>query len=358
MIGIGLSLLLIYGRIPSSIRAYVDRTLDEQIPPVLFLVFLLCNYVGVVIHEVGHFVAGRVAGLQPNLLRVGPLQVNAPFRLSWHWREKTGMRGFTSMLPKDGDLRPETLLIMVAGGPAANLLSAMLMLLLQRFVAVPPALGGTFVFSSLLLGFGNLLPFQHKSASSDGSRIRMLLSKRERGERWLSLFQLLAALGRGSDFEDLSPELLARATAFKDNSPDTVAAHAIAYTAAFYKGSTAEAAQLLEICLQYSPYSSSIMREALIADAAVFQARKNRRVGLAEQWLADLPQKPQFPGLRFRAEAAIMEAQGDIDGALEKLHENEKAVLAIPNRLQRELSLRGLRRWKSELGALARAKAF
>ena len=91
------------------------------------------------------------------------------------------------------------------------------------------------------------------------------------------------------------------------------------------------------------------MREALISDAAVFLSRKKKDVNLARQWLADLPQVTKMPGLRVRAEAAILQAQDDIEGALRKLEEYEQAILTVANQVQRDLALRGLRKWRSEL---------
>ena len=91
------------------------------------------------------------------------------------------------------------------------------------------------------------------------------------------------------------------------------------------------------------------MREGLISDAAVFQARRRQRPDLAEQWLAALPVPTQFPWLRPRAEAAILEAQADVAGALSKLDECEMAIQRVSNLPLRAMLLCLLQRWKSEL---------
>jgi hypothetical protein len=93
------------------------------------------------------------------------------------------------------------------------------------------------------------------------------------------------------------------------------------------------------------------MREALRSDAAIFQARKRNRVDLAEQWLSEVPEKALFPGLRLRAEAAILEAQGNFEGAFKKLDEVEIALMTIHDSYQRLVSLRFLQRWRHELHA-------
>ena len=65
-------------------------------------------------------------------------------------------------------------------------------------------------------------------------------------------------------------------------------------------------------------------------------------------WLADIPEKGEYPWMRLRGEAAILEAKGDITSAMRKLDDIEKKVLAVPNQALREISLRGLRRWKAD----------
>jgi hypothetical protein len=207
------------------------------------------------------------------------------------------------------------------------------------------------VVFSISTGLLNLIPFRRLSTISDGQRILMTMRKGPKGERWIALLQLVTALQNGTAPEDLSPDFIAKATAIQDNSPDTVSAHAVAYSRAFFQKNDAESARLLEICLTHSSCVSPAMREALQSDAAVFQARRRKRVDLAEQWLADIPNKTQTPGARLRAEAAILEAKGDIKAALSKLDDYEAAILTIPAPSQREMSLKNLQRWRSELHA-------
>ena len=59
--------------------------------------------------------------------------------------------------------------------------------------------------------------------------------------------------------------------------------------------------------------------------------------------------KAEFPWLRPQAEAAIFEAQGNLDGARARLDEVERLISANPNQALRQMSLRNVRRWKAEL---------
>jgi hypothetical protein len=85
-----------------------------------------------------------------------------------------------------------------------------------------------------------------------------------------------------------------------------------------------------------------------MSDAAKLQA-KQKRLDLAEQWLAALPAKTEIPWLRAGVEASVREAKGDIKGVLTQLEAIERVILAVPDQEHRERAHRSLLRWKSEL---------
>jgi hypothetical protein len=174
----------------------------------------------------------------------------------------------------------------------------------------------------------------------------MLLRQPERGERFLALLHLGGQLADGVLPEALSADFLAKAIAVRDASADTVTAYAIAFWAAFHQHQDREAGQRLETCLAYSGHATPVLREALMSEAAVYQARRRNRADLADQWLSAIPVTTQSPWYRFRAEAAILEAKGDVDGAMQKLAETETAIRALPKNAQRETTLVLIQRWK------------
>ena len=312
-------------------------------------------FLAVAIHELGHCLVGLWVGFSFNSLRIGRLQIDRPFRFSFYRGKGTGAGGWALMFPVKHDKLVWRAAAMIFAGPAANLLSVTFVILLP----FPPGIASRlFAFFSLILGVFNLLPFRNRAVHSDGSRILMLLLNRARGERWAALMKLGAELRHGAMPESLSPDYLRKATAIRDASPDTVSAHALLYSAAFHLHKDAEAGQALEVCLQYAGYAAPAMRQALMSDAVAFQARRRNRVDLAEQWLAVMPQTTEIPWLRVRGQAAILEARGDKEGALKKLNEAEKQMLAARNQAQREMSLRFLQRWKSELEAQASVSAI
>jgi hypothetical protein len=301
----------------------------------------------IIVHELGHLLAGWAAGLKLVAVRFGPVQISPPLRVSFQRNLIRGASGWTNMVPASANRIRGRLLVFVLGGPLANLFFGLAIALIQDVSTFV----GWFAFASTLLGLVNLIPFQRAGLVSDGKRLLMLLQEGGRGERWMAIIQLGAQLRNGVLAEELNSELLAIATAIQDASADTVMGHLLAFSSSWYAGTDTESGRLLEICLRYSAFASPMLREVVQADAGVFQGRKRRRADLAEQWLADLPAKTQFPSLRERVEAAILEAKDDIPGALYKLGEVRSAMAALPDRRQRAVALKAIERWSAELKA-------
>jgi hypothetical protein len=338
-----------------SLRQGILVQLEELFPGswtfgrILFvgLFSILVGFSITAVHELGHLIVGVLVGFRCSSMFLGPLQFNGPFRTSLNPDARSWWHGGVTLVPGDPDKFRARAVAMVFAGPAANLLTGCALLLLP----FPKGLFSS-LFIVALIGAGvaeMLLPVRGATFVFDGRRIWTLLWDPARGERWLALMRLLADARAGVLPESTSAALLAKATAVRDDSADTVTAHALAFSAAFHQHEDGEAAQRLETCLAHSGHAPPVVREALMSDAAVFQARRRKRADLADQWLAAIPAKAHVPWFRSRAEAAILEAKGDTAGALEKLAEVEKAIRTLPVNARRETFLRLLQRWQSEL---------
>jgi hypothetical protein len=333
------------------IRIEVDRmildTWTSKSGIFLGLAMGLIGFSVIAIHELGHLIAGLCVGFCCRSLFLGPIQFKGILRISLNPDPHAWWHGGAVLYPVNAEKLRERGIAMVSAGPAANLLTGCAVLLAPFPIGL---FSGLFICASIVAGAVELLlPLKGRTFVFDGRRIWMMLRSRDLGERWLALMGLNAETSEGAFPESLSIDFLAKAIAVRDHSADTVAAHWFAYSAAFHRHDDAAAGQMLEVCLQYAGYVVRAQREALMSDAAIFQARRRKRIDLAAQWLAAMPATTQLSWLRPKVEAAILEARGDTDGALGKLEETEKVILSIPNPAQRALLCRLLQRWKSEL---------
>jgi hypothetical protein len=340
-----------------SVRRQLATTFPELFPArwtiakmaFLGLMAFLVAFAVVAVHEIGHVLGGLCAGFRFDSLRIGPLMINPGLRFSRYPGWDAWLGGAAQMIPVSSDKLASRALVLVCAGPAVSILAGCAVLLLPtKGLAV-----WLFAFASVIGGLADLVPWQSPIAVSDGARIWMLLKRRAQGERWLALLRLGADVADGVPPESLPADYLSKAIAVCDHSTDTVIAHAIAYSAAFYQHRDVEAGQMLETCLRFSSAVAPAVRAALMSDAAVFQARKRKRPDLAEQWLVEMPATTPQLWLRSRAEAAVLEAHGDFEGAVRKLDECEKAIRVLPSATQREVLFRGLRRWRSEVPGTA-----
>jgi hypothetical protein len=351
-IGVAVALPLVFTR--SSAVHWIADALRDQSAADVALAGVVAIFLVIGMHEAGHAIAGWLAGFRIHSIRVNRFEIHRPFKISLYRGSRSGAGGWVLCTPTTADHLALRSAVMVAGGPMTNLLSAAIV------YALPFAKGPwsvMFMFVSVVIGGSNLFPFRNRGVASDGHRLLMLVRDRASAERWLAWLKLVNDMIDGVPAEQLSAAFIAMATAVKDDSVDTVSAHAVAYASAFHRRDTPEAARLLEVCLQYSSFGSPMLREALMADAAIFHGRRRHDATRAAEWLADMPEKPQLPWLRDLAEAAVLEARDDADGARTKLDAAERLVRARGNPAQQSISLRTIARWRDDLARVVQPTA-
>ena len=317
-----------------------DRLIEWLLDPAAVFEVWMTGFffylVTVVVHEVGHVAGGLLGGFTFQHVRLGMLVIERPGRLSIRPDLSLFLTGETRMAPPAaGDARWRYA-VMVFGGPAANVLSALLAIALS---------GGAFgLFAGIALFFAivELLPVETPLGLSDGLRLRMLFFERARSDRWLAIFRLLAESSDATYPDKLSPQLIATATAVRDPSRDTISAYALAYSAAMSQQAFVQAGEGLDTCLRYAAYAAPDVREALASDAAVYQAAVRQNPELARQWLAEISPKAR-PWLRLRCEVAILELTGDLVGAWRTLDRFEQTLVSSGREPQ---ILAFVRRWK------------
>lgn len=292
---------------------------------VFVLATVLASLLATVVHECGHLLAGLMMGFRFKSLRVWMLQIDHELRVSLQRKADNDASGWTAFFPYEKKGRLRRVACMLFAGPLANLISGYILMVFP----IPRSLVlSFFILISFFMGAVNFLPFRRGRISSDGMRLIMLFWDRHKYERGLALTQIWKEQTAGVDAESISPDLIAGATRVIDKSALTVMAHMIAYAAAYNQHKDDEAGRLLEICLRHAGFAGLSLREALIVNAGVFQAERRKRVDLAKGWLAEFPTTPTVRYRRHMVEGAILEAEGDFVGALQKVDAIEAAIKA------------------------------
>jgi hypothetical protein len=150
--------------------------------PVGFTLFaagaILSLACGIAVHEAGHLLGARLAGLRPYFVRVGPVafaQQGGRWRLCWEPRQP--WIGGLVLCHLRGAGRAQ-LALFLACGPLANFAAGALAVVLAVFPAwsLWQSWSGQFAVLSLFLGAVNLLPLRERRFNSDGLGLWRLLA--------------------------------------------------------------------------------------------------------------------------------------------------------------------------------------
>lgn len=313
---------LLAGAVLGAILTRIDRWAGNQ-TGLTGLFFLAYVWLGVVIHELGHAIASRLAGMRLLAFYVWPFAFS---RLAGGWDVRMGGQFWGGyVLPQADRLENlrKRLSFAIAGGPAASFLAAgacvLAALLLPASMAAWRAmLSGTAMFSCGL-GLLALYPTSGAFADSDG---RQLLTLRKGGpvaDRFDAILMLIGASSRGIRPRDYDPEMVQRLS-FGDiagyTSRDASNSHAasaniVRYNHAVDCGHLAQAQGILEAALTCKV--APITRQALFLEAAWFEAAHCRNATAAEAWLRSARlakrSRPEQRVAELKARAAISAAR-------------------------------------------------
>lgn len=153
----------------------------------------------VLVHEAGHALTGQLLGMRVRAFVVGPFQWRireGRWRFQLRLADLVATGGSTAVVPTDPQQSRGHEIRMIAGGPAANLLTglaALAALLTARGHAWQSEwrLLAVFAAFSLLASVVNLLPFRTRTSYSDGAQMYQLLS----GGPWGDYHHALGIVG-------------------------------------------------------------------------------------------------------------------------------------------------------------------
>ncbi|HLM81596.1 MAG TPA: hypothetical protein VK302_13330 [Terriglobales bacterium] len=342
----GIALLL-------PVIAFVDKSRNPKVGCVLLISALALT---VPIHELGYLIAGWMAGFRFSVIHIGPFSLTLE-----HGRFKARMTremiadGAVGMHIKSVRRLHRRLLIGLAGGSAANLLSIPAAFLLVGNVLSDlgetrqGTLAAQFVVFSVLSIIVNLWPTRAVMLS-DGARIEMLLCSRDRSRRWMSVLALVNLYNNGIRGKDWKPTWLRSATCVNDNSLDAFFGYWLAYASANDRRDVVVAGQYLEKCLELSYMLPLSMRDMVAQEAAFFAAWFRDDASLAYRWLTQLHKPRVMPrSAQLRLDVALACARRDYDAAERSWQEGFRLIESSTSGRSREWMKEASLEWRQQI---------
>lgn len=312
----------------------------------------------VVVHEVGHLLAGWIVGFRFSRISIGPLCLKIEHgRLKVEGRGRlTGAAGYAGMHVNSVRRLRRRLLIFTLGGPTANLLSFAVMIALldysapgapNNWMSLPARL---FAQISLIIGLVNLVPFSVGALFSDGARIAMLFRSRARTRRWMSIAAIGDQNQKGVRPRQFRRTWLNAASSLHDGSVDDVAGNLLAYAAANDGKDEPIAALRLERCLELMHLLGPSTQNVISLEAAVFSSWFRKNPVIAQKWFEHVKKlKAITPLQRIRVDVALLCGREEFELALPKWQEGLTLINKLPGAPTQKRLLEGWLEWQEQI---------
>ena len=264
--------------------AFAGRPLPNPAESPLFLMLgcLLAFYIAVLVHELGHLVAGIASAFEFHGIGVGVFLLNKSAR-GFKVRivpRRIVVGGYTRMYARSsGDLVKRSMWVTV-GGPVATVL-----LLIATILSPWSFLIGCILVVNSFLSLAALIPYVVQGQPSDAKRILILARKGPDSDRLAAITYLLALDARGIEPRDWPGELLEKATMATIDTTFRGTEHGLRCVVALNSGNAEAIAGALEQGLAWSHEVSPEERRAWFAIASYFQGIFRNNASLASAWL-------------------------------------------------------------------------
>lgn len=297
---------------------------NQRILAFAWIIGFVAFYVVIIIHELGHLIAGWRVGYRFSIFSVGLFHVYKEadkLRVGWRrlpWQPPSFL-GFTLFFVDDYTNFRRRMFWYILGGPLANALVVLVGALLYASMNGLPYVGyyffqpliwiqGIFVvglfWGGLLLLLGSIYPSEW--ISTDGNKLLRLLQGGAILERFKAQVQVGSAVLAGVRPRDWDSAWIVPLTARKESSADTVNAHILAYRWALDRGDEQQAEHYLTVAVRSRQKVSPIERANILVEAAYFEMRYHANAQNADQWIKKLgtEQKRAQPLFRLRMSCA------------------------------------------------------
>ena len=285
-------------------------------------------YLAIALHELGHVIGGWSSGMRVMFYIAGPLKIaregsRLTIGRNRNWSLAGGIAGMT-LTPESSVQAREAMIRMVAGGPLASLLAAIVMgLAFTRFHhPTMHAVLGIAALSQAAIFLVTSIPTVQGNFYSDGARLRMLLRGGMAAERWVAAAGIGSQLMAGVRPRDLDRSLLERGLRDFDGSYDAVAVAAVACQVSLDEGDPEAAGVWLDRALEHQSVWPAAFRSFLFLDAAFFEADIRRNPEAARRHFENVQVNELMrPRTRLVVEAAVLRAEGNLEQAEVKIAE-------------------------------------
>ena len=259
---------------------------------------VLATFITVLIHELGHCLAGWASDFSLFKLHVGPLLA---FRKDGRWRYEFSLSGLfggggtAGMAPRHLRNLRARMAFLTAGGPAGSLVCAIFngllsMLLLDSPYASwwkVPALIAMWALGDFFL---NLIPILGCTGYSDGAVLAQLIA----GGPWADIRLALAAATMTTSTTarpaELDPDLLRKAVAGSGGCPEQPILNLISMMHYIDRDNLPQARILLQSALQKPELLTD---PGIMTEIAFYIAYLNRDASQARSWLDEARKKAQ-----------------------------------------------------------------
>jgi predicted ester cyclase len=287
------------------------QLLDLRWPTPNGLLLLPAFWVGIAIHEIGHLVAGKCAGIDTAGISIAPfalMKSGSKWVIRINWR--MWLSGFFKPLTNTCDIAPYRFAWMIAGGPIASLVLAIVCVIISMQAGDGTwSWVGTLFWASLVLMFLSLVPQSSGLNKSDGARLWQIIRHPDQARRWAAIIAIQSEEANGLLPREWNSTLFSQMLEVGPNASEFLFCQFLAYSRCVDQAQNEDALQHLESLLDASARAGKQLRHALYFEAAWASAMFRRRQAQARTWLARAC-KLREPESAAPVEAAIAMSEG------------------------------------------------
>lgn len=295
---------------------FAPASLTRWLPGFNVLLWIPAVYIAVAVHELGHLLAGKMAGMAPGGLIVGGfvmMKSGDRWTIRFDYRRIFG-GGVATPNPVRDESGVAPFAWMVAAGPLASIVSTFVC-----WIAFQKYGSGTWdwlgsLFWASALGLLSLIPMSAGINKSDGARLWMLMTQPEQSRAWMAAVAVQAENANGIRPRDWDAALVEQMSAASQGS-DRVFPQLLAYYRRLDERNEPAAREHLENALAASAKSGKAVRQLLFLEAAEVCALITRNAANARAW-RDRALKLRKPESTACADGSIAMCEGRYDDAV------------------------------------------